>query len=391
MTPEQLDEELRATARALLAEPVTTTARAPEVVAAARRHRDRLAELFRDELGYRLDTSHRGVVRLAKVPGVGHVPRGLRTRSRRRFDPRRYALVCLVLAAVERGGERTTAARLFDDVASRAAEVGLAFDPQAPADRRRFIQAVQAVEDVGVLELAEGDEEGFVRNTRDGDALYRVDREVLAQLPASPLPAAAVDGPAALRRESYPDTDEGRARRRRHRVTRALVEEPVLEVDDLAEDELAYAISQRDRLRRVLHDRFGLELEVRAEGFVAVDPDGTLSDVRWPSYGTPEAAALRLCDELRTRRDRGADEVWPRPEVEAFLAGLAAEYRGAWRKGTDTPDGAAALYDETVAILAALRLAEPVDGGVRARPAAGRFAAVAPPARPDPPTTEAML
>lgn len=399
MTPEQVDAEVRATARALLASPLASSATAPDVVAAARRHRDRLSALFRDELGYHLDTSHPGIVRLAKVPGAGHLPRGLANRAGKPFDPTRYALVCLVLAAVERGGERTTAARLFDDVTSRVHDVGLRFDPQAPADRRRFIHAVQAVEDLGVLELAEGDEERFVRGAKDGDALYRVDRDVLAHLPASPLPAAAVDGPDALRRESYPDTDEGRVRRRRHRVARALVEEPVLELDDLTDEERAYALNQRERFRRVLADGFGLELEVRAEGWVAVDPDGELTDLRWPSYGTADAAALRLCDELRTRRAQGQPDEWPRVDAIAFLQGLAEEYRGFWRKGTDTPDGAAALYREAVAVLVAMRLATATADGLRARPAAGRFAALAAvtpagPARPAPapaPTTEPML
>jgi uncharacterized protein (TIGR02678 family) len=397
VTPEQVDAEVRATARALLASPLVTSARDPEVVGAARRHRDRLAALFRDELGYHLDTSHPGIARLAKAPGVGHLPRGLSNRAGKPFDATRYALVCLVLAAVERGGERTTAARLFDDVASRAGEVGLRFDPQSPRDRRRFIHAVQAAEHLGVLELAEGDEEGFVRGAADGDALYRVDREVLAHLPASPLPAGAVDGPDALRRESYPDTDEGRVRRRRHRITRALVEEPVLELDDLSDDERAYALNQRERFRRVLADGFGLELEVRAEGWVAVDPDGELTDVSWPSYGTTDAAALRLCDELRSRRSRGLPEVWPRAEAVDFLRALGEEYRGFWRKGADTAEGADALYDDAVAVLASMRLAAAAPEGVRARPAAGRFAAAeavrpAVPVRRAPvPTTEPML
>lgn len=391
MTPEQTEAEIRATARALLASPLSSASRAPDVVSAARRHRDRLAVLFRDELGYHLDTSHPGIARLAKVPGAGHLPRGLTTRADKPFDATRYALVCLVLAAVERGGERTTAARLFDEVVSRVGDVGLRFDPQAPADRRRFIHAVQAAEDLGVLELAEGDEEGFVRGTKDGDALYRVDREVLAHLPASPLPATAVDGPEALRRESYPDTDEGRVRRRRHRIARALVEEPVMELDDLTDDERAYALNQRERFRRVLADGFGLELEVRAEGWVAVDPDGELTDVRWPSYGTADAAALRLCDELRTRRALGQPDEWPRAEAIAFLQGLAEEYRGFWRKDTDTPEGAATLYLQAVDKLVSMRLATPTDDGLRARPAAGRFAAVEAVRPTRAPTMEPML
>jgi len=388
MTPDQVEAEVRATARALLADPLATTRTRPDVVAAARRHRDQLTTLFRDELGFRLDVSHPGVARLAKIPGPGHVPRGLTTRTRKPFDAKGYALVCLVLAAVERGSERTTAARLFDEITTRAADVGLAFDQHAPRERRRFVQAVQAVVDLGVLELAEGDEEAFVRQAEGGDALYRVDREVLAQLPAASLPASVVDDPATLGHESYPDTEEGRARRRRHRITRALVDEPVVELASLTDDERVYALNQHERLRRILADSFGLELEQRAEAWLAVDPERELTDRRWPDYGTVDTASLRLCDGLRNRRLAGEPDEWPRADAVAFLRQLAEDYRGFWRKGTDTDDGAEALYDEAVALLAAMSLATVTPTGLVARPAAGRFASTEPPEPPTPATAQ---
>jgi uncharacterized protein (TIGR02678 family) len=362
--------------RSLLASPLIGP-ESPEALAEVRRHRQDIEHFFGDELGYRLDASRPGLARLAKVPGPGHEPRGLRTRGGRRFDARRYALVCLVLAATEAAGERATAAQLFREVAARAATLdGFAFSTDVGADRRAFVQAVQAVEGLGVLELAEGEEERFARGEEGADALYRIDRERLALLPTTSAPPSLFASPDQLPTDAYPDTEEGRVRRRRHRVMRALVEQPVVYVDDLADEERDYLSSQRARIERVLREQVGLTLEVRAEGWVAVDEDGDLTDVAWPDFATPQVAALRICDELRSRRLAGAPAVWPDEEVAGFVAGLASEYAGYWRQGCDTPGGAAELADEALAILESLRLVRRQPDGIACRSAAGRFAAV---------------
>lgn len=363
--------------RALLAQPLVGDDQ-PEVVANVRRNRRELEQFFTEELGYRLDASRPARARLAKVPGPGHVPRGMRTRSGRPFDARRYSLVCLVLASAEVAGERTTLVRLFSDVAARAAGIdGLAFSAEVASDRRVFIQAVQAAESLGVLVLAEGSEERFARGEDGADALYRVDRECLALLPTTSAPPSLLSSPDLLAIDAYPDTEEGRVRRRRHRVMRALIEQPVVEVDDLTAEEREYLTRQRPRIERVLADHVGLSLEVRAEGWVAVDDDGGLSDLCWPDYGTAEVAALRICDELRARRLAERAGEWPWREVVAFVGSLATEYTGFWRQDAGTDSGAEALASEAVGILEDVRLVRRVPSGLIARAAAGRFAAVA--------------
>ena len=360
--------------RALLAQPLVGDDQ-PEVLVEIRRHRRDLERFFGDELGYRLDASRPGRARLAKVPGPAHAPRGLRTRSGKPFDRRRYALACLVLAATEAAGERTTLARLFSEVDARASGVeGLGFSTESYTARRAFVQAVQAVEDLGVLELAEGSEERFARGESGGDALYRIDRERLALLPTTPSPPSLLGSPAEMAADVYPDTEEGRIRRRRHRVMRALVEQPVVYAADLSDEECDYLTSQRARIERILRERIGLHLEVRAEGWVAVDEDGSLTDLRWPDYGTVEVAALRLCDELRARRSVHEIPAWPWEEVVAFVASLAQEYAGYWRQDASTEQGAAELAAQAVALLVALRLVARLDGGIAARPAVARFA-----------------
>ncbi len=368
--------------RALLDQPLIATSD-PAALALVRRHRVELRKWFADELGYRLDATRRDVVRLAKLPGPGHVPRGVKTRQGRRFDGRRYALVCLVLAAVEASGERCTLAELFDDVAARAAGVDrLDFDADTGADRRSFIQGVQAVADLGVLERAEGEEDQFARGVAGADALYRIDRERLALLPTAPQPPSLAASPDDVGFEPYPDTEFGRSRRRRHRVTRALIEEPVVYSDDLDVEEHTYFRLQRGRLERLLDEVVGLSLEIRSEGFVAVDEHAELTDLRWPDFGSAQTAALRICDELRARRVArcvarcvdGRNATWADSEVVEFVRSLADEYRGRWRKHADTDAGAAELATEAVDILVSARLVERVIDGIEAMDAIGRFA-----------------
>jgi len=395
MTTEPQTAELRSAARALLASPMLDRSDSA-TFALVRRHRGELARRFGDELGYRLDATKPGFVRMSKTPGPAHTPRPVRTRSGRNFDPRRYALCCLVLAAIEGEGERTTAARLFARVSERAESVpDLGFRTDVASDRRAFIQAVQAVVSMGVLDLAEGDEERFARGEEGGDALYRVDRDRIALLLAAIPPPSLASDPAGLGVDIYPATDDGRLRRLRHRVMRSLVEEPVVYVDDLDDDERDYLTRTRARIERILEEHFGLTLEVRAEGWVAVDVAGELTDVAFPDYGSVSVTALRICDEQRARRERGEEPPWPMEEVDAFVARLGDEYSGYWR---ESAVGNAAevrrLRDEAVDLLVSLRLARVDAAGLVALAGAARFAAAEadlPERRPAPPPDQLSL
>ncbi|MGH3369475.1 MAG: DUF2398 family protein [Nocardioidaceae bacterium] len=110
----------------------------------------------------------------------------------RPFDSKRYALLFLVLASLEAAGSRTTLTVLFDQVRIRAGDVDpVAFDHNLAADRRAFVHAVQALVDLGVLELADGGEESFA-TAGAGAALYRVERDHLTGCSRSPLPRRSV-------------------------------------------------------------------------------------------------------------------------------------------------------------------------------------------------------
>lgn len=376
-TPQDLDalleDERRRAVRALLRRPLLVAESAPDAVALVRRHRDAIAAWFQSELGYRLVVES-DFARLHKMPAPCRLAhRRLLTRNGHEFDSRRYALFCLVLAALEQAGEQTTLERLAEAVklhASDLPEFDLDFD-RIP-DRRAFTQAVQVAADLGVLDLRDGDEERFARREEGGDALYQIRHRRLAQVLSAPVPPSSVASPNEIETEAYPETAEGRARLSRHRVTRAIVEEAVCHLDELSDDDRAYFVSQRARLFRQLERMCGFEMELRAEGVVAIDADGDTSDVAFPAEGTVAHAALLLADELSRRRRRG-EEACTLLELEAHVAGLVARYRKYWRG--DLAGDPRELVRLALERLEAFRLIARVEGGVRPAPAIARFAA----------------
>jgi uncharacterized protein (TIGR02678 family) len=136
------------------------------------------------------------------------------------------------------------------------------------------------------------------RNESLEEALFDIEHSRLGDLKATPLALTDVGGIEDLLAEDYPPTEEGDRARRRHRIARTLVEEPVLYVDELEPDERDTYRSQRHRLEPELEALTGLQAERRAEGSALVDPGERLTDVRFPTRSSESLVALLLCERL---------------------------------------------------------------------------------------------
>ncbi|MEO5744128.1 MAG: DUF2398 family protein, partial [Terracoccus sp.] len=102
----------------------------------------------------------------------------------------------------------------------------------------------------------------------------------------------------------------------------------------------------RNREREWFSDRFGLDLELRAEGALAIDPEDELTDIVFPGKGATKHLALLLLEQLaRLARDglhtrepadpirRAAQhDVWRAIPDEA-LRSVAAEVMNLWGEG----------------------------------------------------------
>ena len=394
---EQRDDERRKAVRALLRNPLLTP-HGPDSVAfgLVRRHAGWLADWFARETGWSVHTDS-GVARLRKVP-ARHTD-GTRSAQVRRqpFSRRRYVLTCLALAALERAETQVTLGWLVDRILAFAADeeltaAGVAFTLESRDERADLAAVAKLLLAVGVLTRVAGDEQAFV--DRSGDALYDVDRRVLAVLPVTrrgPSTVAAATPEERLRaitEDLVPDTESGRNRAIRHYLTRRLLDDPVLYYRELSTDERAYLDRQRGPLLRRLTEATGLVPEVRAEGIALLDPTGEATDLAMPEEGTDGHATLLLAEYLAghlrahpdahpyaDHRDAPVPSVPPVPleRLERRMAELIAEHRGHWRKQAAEPGADRELTAQALHRLTALGLIERTAEDVRPLPALARF------------------
>jgi uncharacterized protein (TIGR02678 family) len=329
------DAERRTALRALLLHPMLTAEAHADDLLLVRRHREHLQRLCAEGLGYRLVVEPK-VARLFKT-GLGRdASRPLRKRLAsgrgRRFEPRAYALLCLVLAALMRCPSQLLLDELVAQVRSAVADGGLAVDLDAVADRRALAAALGALLELGVLVERDGD---LARWAEDGStqSLLDVRRDRLRLLVSAGL--AAAEGPQDLLDQAALPSAAGGAR---VAVRRALLESPVLSTEDLTPDQAEWWSRNRRREAEWFREHVGLELELRAEGALAVDPDETLSDVAFPGTGSARHAALlvleRLVSEVRDDA-RTSGRTWqplPPGAFERAVSAVAAEHGRGLRK-----------------------------------------------------------
>jgi uncharacterized protein (TIGR02678 family) len=310
----EAEERLRGARRALLASPLLPAGDA--AFGAVRANAERLRAEFQRELGYELvvRASHarlrkrsdalRGD-RPARIPRAGHPD------TWQPFTRRHYVLFALALAACERARVQTSIGLLAEEVRSLAAEEGIALDLDSLDDRRCLADVFLYLSTLAVLVPVAGQAESWVRSRTEGDdeLLYDVMHSVLDDLVVAPRVVGAADARDLLYGGAYPATDEGANLERRHRVSRRLVEDPVLYVFELAEEDRALAARDLG-----LAEWLGLEAERRREGTALIDGEfEPLSDVRFPAARpwTRQVALLlaeRICQRVRGGQPRMSSE-----------------------------------------------------------------------------------
>ena len=378
-------EERRRALRALLRHPLLTAAGPdPAAFALVRRHAGWLRDWLAAQAGWSLQVDT-GVARLRKLPGDledGTRP-ALAEPSRLPFSRRRYVLLCLALAALERADAQVTLGWLTGRVLALAgdpalAEAGVRFALDSREERADLVAVARLLLGAQVLSKVAGDEQAFVNES--GDALYDVNRRVLAGLLVARRGPSTVTAPdfegrlRAVTDELVPDTDEARNRAIRHGLARRLLDDPVVYLDELTQAERAYLASQRAFLVRRLSEATGLVDEVRAEGLALLDPTGEATDLRMPEEGTDGHATLLLAEYLAAAVRERPGEAVPLGELRAHMARLAAEHRTHWRRSATEPGAELALCQLALDRLEALGLVRRSGDGVVARPALARFA-----------------
>ncbi len=376
--------QVRRCARVLLRRPLLR-ADGPEgeVLPAVRRYTDRLQALFAGYLGYRLVVEP-GFARLYKTGRTPDGVRGAHKANGAPFTPRAYAYLALVLAALTGSGGQVLLSGLVSEVRAAGAEAGLELGAGI-VDRRALVAALRHLIDLGVLAETDGSVGPWAEDA-GREALLTVNVELLSHLVAAPLGRSSS---AAELAAGGPPAGEDE----RHRVRRRIVEDPVVLTADLTPEQRDWL---RTRLRaeaELLEELFGLHLEVRSEGVLAVDPDGYLSDLLYPGHGTLSRIALLAADELvgpgaQERPDgEGGRVPVPLDRLGEVAAAIAERYPKAWSKEAVRDTGRLARSVAQTLVQAGLaRLVPAADGlpeSVEISPAAARYRP-----RPDGPDEE---
>ncbi|MEO8937775.1 MAG: TIGR02678 family protein [Burkholderiaceae bacterium] len=382
----QQRDEFRIGLRALLMQPLMGPAH--EDFPVVRRQAEKLRDWFAREAGWVLQVEREGA-RLYKRPAdLMDATRGLPD-----FDRRRYVLLCLACAVLERADPQITLHVLGERVMELAAEPALEarqfnFTLRSASERRELVAVCRRMLDLGVLQRVAGDEDGFVQDSSSGpqsDALYDIQRRMLAGMMASvrgPSSWAAGDAPVtiterlqALATEHVADSDEGRRTALRHTLARRLLDDPVVYTDALDAETLAYFANQRGVMAARLCDATGLAPEQRAEGLALTDEAGTLTDVSMPAEGTAAHVTLLVAEHLAGRaRSDGADAVTTDDAVAAFVRDATERYGRYWRKSAREPGAERELAQTAIERLQKLQLIVRDHGRLRALPAIARFA-----------------
>ncbi|MAT07284.1 MAG: TIGR02678 family protein [Acidimicrobiaceae bacterium] len=353
--------DARDAARQLVRSPLVLAERDPDLFSTIRRHEQLLDRWFTQRFGYRLQVES-DTVRLVKSSVVARSrPLMTATSTPRPFSQREYVILALALAAVVAGPNVISLRDLVLEVRSAAIDADVEFTEDA-ADRRAVVIALRWMIEHGVAtELHDRVDRYASDDAADAVIRIRPDRIAMLTLPSLVGAETAED---VLDRS-------GRREQSRQWMRSLLLEEPVLYRDDVTDGEWAELRRRLGEESAWFDEMFGVEIEARAEGVAVIDPDGRLTDVRFPTTGTVGHAALLLIDELH----RFGHDVFTRDVVIGAIRTLVERYGSYWSNLSDDPP---ALADAAVGLLVDVRLARSApDGSVEILPAAWRFRAEA--------------
>ncbi|WP_175693196.1 TIGR02678 family protein [Burkholderia ambifaria] len=384
----QAKEERQEALRALLMQPLMNSN--SEMFPAVRRHAEHLRDWFARETGWPLHIERDGA-RLYKRPAyLGDASRGLKD-----FNKRRYILLCLVCAVLERADTQTTLAVLGGALLTLADDPslltrGFSYSLESRSERGELVAVCKALLELGVLTRVVGDEDAYVQAPgTEADALYDINRRQLSGVLAAvrgPSTWPIGDNPISLEErlhslvdEHIPDTDEGRRTAIRRNIARRLLDDPVLYVEELLDDARSYFLNQRGAIAARLADGTGMSPEQRAEGLAMVDDDGALTDIALPAEGTDAHVTLLVAELLCAKHRQQALAQASIPDrysmtlIAAHIGEIREEFGKYWRRSAREAGSERELAETAVSRLQMLRLIRREDDWIIPLPALARF------------------
>ncbi|HEX3795210.1 MAG TPA: TIGR02678 family protein [Acidimicrobiales bacterium] len=388
--------------RELLATPILNVATDPDRFGLTVRHHEWLASWFDTTCGWQLTVDiGAGFARLAKRSACLDPTRPLRRLrgDKKPFDRRRLQLLCLICAELVRRPVTTIG------LLAQAIPPDAQFDTSRRMDRVAFVDSLLALGQWGVIRATAGSVDAFIEDER-GNAILTADTPRLHRLlvssnaPSGLADATSLDqaAEALLAEPRYGEaardpgtvSDEQRLLWTRHSLARRVLDDPVTLLADLSPAEQDYLAHPSGR--RWLRDRVaeaGFELEERAEGIIAVDPEAIATDLQFPSpQGNAYQLALLLIDRLVTKGASGRRTVGSLSATALLHAvnEVLADHPG-WARAYREEGGPAILLAEAVDLLVSFGLVRrEEDESVVGRPVLARYRIGEPITTPSPPS-----
>lgn len=388
--------------RELLATPILNVDTDPDRFGLAVRHHEWLATWFDTTCGWQLTIDiGAGFARLGKRSAHPDPTRPLRRLRGNKgpFDRRRLQLLCLICAELVRRPVTTIG------LLAQAIPPDAQFDTSRRTDRTAFVDSLLALGQWGVIRATAGSVDAFIEDER-GNAILIADTPRLHRLlVSSNAPSGLADAvslneaiEALLAEPRYGEaardpgtvSDDQRLLWTRHSLARRVLDDPVTLLEDLSPAEQDYLAHPSGR--RWLRDRVaeaGFELEERAEGVIAVDPDAIATDLQFPSpQGNTYQLALLLIDRLVKKGTGGQRTVGTLSSTALRHAvnEVLAEHPG-WARAYREEGGPALLLEESVDLLVSFGLVRrEEDGSVVGHPVLARYRIGEPITAPSPPS-----
>jgi uncharacterized protein (TIGR02678 family) len=308
------------------------------------------------------------------------------------------------MAALEKSDRQTTLGKIAETIMDLVAgdrglqAAGMIFDISSHDQRRDLVHAVRFLLKNGLLRRLHGDEQEFLNQTGTSDALYEVNRSILAVMLSvsrspSALEASVQSGPSDSARnpnhsldergkwisEDPPGlTEDARNRQLRSQLVRSLLDDPVLYYEDLNREQLNYLERQRGFLLRQVREATGLVPEIRREGIALLDDAGDLTDVKLPDEGTDGQITQLLAEWLSEHLKNKPWAAVPFKTVQQFVSNLIRIHGAKWRKAVRDRGAEINLSEDALRRLQGLRLVVITAEGVVPLPAIGRYAMTQP-------------
>jgi uncharacterized protein (TIGR02678 family) len=330
-------ERKRACVHALLNRPWILKEDDPDLYFTIRDFYEELRDWFMDQAGLPLIVT-RSLAKLEKTPAVPQPWMGF-GEFREVSD---YVFFTYALWYLEGKTEmdQFLLSDLVEEVREQMSAAGLEADWKIYHHRLSMARALRKLTSLGALIAVDGDESGWAQS-EDRNALYECSahaRHVLRRFPQDLTMYTRMEELTDPIR--YADTPDGENIRRRHRVYRRFLMEPIVLDRDWDADLLPYVLTQRRSIMDHMQRMLGWEGRRYREGLLFFHPELTSEAELFPTLAGVSDVALLLAGELR--RLIGGDGGWhPEPdgsfllelsELEGMLLRLKEQHQIYWSK-----------------------------------------------------------